>query len=135
MKLIATKRWLRPVTQLLVCIVVVNASICYGQVSEAEIKSNSTPDKVASSKLGTLQFKDGMPDAATTQKLYDELDYIRGVDAFLNGFAAVNLHAIRKGFLAQGIKDNDVHLFSGLMDSHSRFLTGNADTYLFSFIS
>jgi hypothetical protein len=37
-----------------------------------------TPDSVET-RLGTLNFKDGVPDAATTQKLFDELDYIRTV--------------------------------------------------------
>ncbi len=53
----------------------------YGQVSDAERKVFSTPDKVQTTRFGTLQFKDGVPDAATTQKLYDELDYIHAVDA------------------------------------------------------
>jgi hypothetical protein len=39
-----------------------------------------TPDSVET-RLGTLNFKDGVPDDATTQKLYDELDYIHAVNA------------------------------------------------------
>ena len=41
----------------------------------AQQSATATPDKVQT-RLGTLSFRDGMPDAATTQKLYDELDYI-----------------------------------------------------------
>ena len=55
-----------------------------------------TPNSVET-RLGTLQFKDGVPDAATTQKLYDELDYIRAVDAFMSGFPLVSQLALRKG--------------------------------------
>src|SRR4029453_19372724 len=46
----------------------------------------TTPDKVETS-LGTLEFKDGAPSAANVQKVYDNLDYIRGVDAFMNSFS------------------------------------------------
>jgi hypothetical protein len=92
--------------------------------------SVATPDKVET-HLGTLNFKDGVPDAASSQKLFDELDYIRGVDAFINGYPAVNQLALRKGFHAAGVKDNDVLVCSGLMDAKSVFLTANADTYYF----
>jgi hypothetical protein len=36
-------------------------------------KSIITPDRVES-RLGTLTFKDGIPDPATAQKLFDEID-------------------------------------------------------------
>ena len=72
-----------------------------------------------------------MPDAATTQKLYDELDYIHAVDAFINGYPLVNQLALRKGFIAAGINDNEFIVTPNLMDSKSLFLTANADTYYF----
>ena len=91
-------------------------------------RSISTPDKVET-RLGTLNFKDGVPDDATAQKLFDELDYVHAVEAFINGYAAVNQLALRKGFIAAGINDNEVYATSGLMDAKSLFLTANADTY------
>jgi len=33
---------------------------------------------------GTLKFFDGFPDAATVQKVYDNLDFMRAVDMFVN---------------------------------------------------
>ena len=97
--------------------------------------STLTPDKVQTQHLGTLNFKDGIPDAATTQKLYDELDYLHAVDAFISGYPGVSQHAIRKGFIEAGINDNDAALMSGLMNASSIFLTGNADTvYLWSYL-
>ena len=77
------------------------------------MKSISTPDKVVS-KFGELKFKDGMPDAATTQKLYDELDYHHALNAYMNGLAAVNQLALRKGFANAGIKDNEVLVIVGI---------------------
>ena len=40
----------------------------------------------------------------------------------------VSIHAIRKGLLSIGVKDNEVIVFSDLMDAKSLFLTANADT-------
>jgi hypothetical protein len=87
----------------------------------------TTPDRVPT-QIGTLEFKDGAPTAATAQKVYDNLDYIRGVDAFMNSFSGASAYAIREGFHSIGAEDNTVVVFSELMDSNSLFLTANADT-------
>jgi hypothetical protein len=42
----------------------------------------TTPDSVET-RLGTLKFFDGFPDQATIDKVYDNLDFQRGVQAFL----------------------------------------------------
>lgn len=101
------------------------------QVSPETMKTISTPDKSAKTRIGVLEFRDGMPSTKTAQALWDELDYVRGVDAFMNGYAAVSQWAIQAGFQEQGIKDNEVLVFSKLMDCRSLFLTANADTYYF----
>ena len=89
--------------------------------------SLTTPDSVETS-LGTLKFRDGIPDTATTAKVYDQLDLQRGVSAFLNGLRGVSIYAARKGLRDAGVKDNEgVLIFSGLMDSRSLFLTANAE--------
>jgi hypothetical protein len=94
--------------------------------------SITTPDSVETT-LGTLKFRDGVPSVETAQKMYDQLDLQRGVEAFLNGLRGVSIYAARKGMRDAGLKDNDVLIFSGLMDSRSLFLTANADTvYFFS---
>jgi hypothetical protein len=49
----------------------------------------------------------------------------------VNTFQGVNAEAIRKGFLGIGVKDNELLIFSKLMDASSLFLTANADTVLF----
>ena len=43
---------------------------------EAIPTSVITPDSIET-RLGTLNFKDGIPDSATAQKLFDEIDYVR----------------------------------------------------------
>ena len=86
-----------------------------------------TPDRVET-QIGTLEFKDGAPSDATVQKVYDNLDYVRAVDVFMNSFSGASAYAIRKGFQSIGADDNTVVIFSELMDSNSLFLTANADT-------
>ena len=93
--------------------------------------SLSTPDNVDTS-IGALKFRDGIPDAATADKVYDQLDLQRGVEAYLNGLRGVSIYAARQGIRDAGVKDNEgVLIFSGLMDSKSLFLTANADTVYF----
>ena len=46
------------------------------------LKSISTPDRVES-RLGTLEFTDGAPSDATAELLYDHLDFVTAVQAYL----------------------------------------------------
>jgi hypothetical protein len=46
----------------------------------------TTPDKVETTRFGTLEFKDGAPTAATVQKAYDNLDFTQALNVFLNSF-------------------------------------------------
>jgi hypothetical protein len=89
--------------------------------------SITTPNKVET-RLGTLEFKDGMPSQATLEKVYDNLDFTHAFEAFVNTMQGVSIHALHKGFLSAGVKDNEVLIFSELMDAKSLYLTANADT-------
>ena len=87
-----------------------------------------TPDTVET-RLGTLKFFDGMPDEATVEKLYDNLDLMRGAETFLNGVPATSVEDIRLGRLELGADTSSkAILFDQLMDSAPLFLTGNTDT-------
>ena len=59
------------------------------------------PDRVET-RLGTLRFFDGYPDAETTEKLYKNLDFVRGVQAYLSCIPGASMHAIKKSLLEQG---------------------------------
>jgi hypothetical protein len=89
-----------------------------------------TPSEVQS-RIGKLEFKDGAPTQATLDKVYDNLLYTHAVNAFLNTMQGVNAEAIHKGFDDIGVKDNEILVFSKLMDAKSLFLTANADTVYF----
>jgi hypothetical protein len=94
----------------------------------------TTPDSVET-RIGTLRFEGGYPDAATVAKLYDNLDFQRGVDVFLNSFQGASLVALRRGLREVGAVDGAVGVFDTLMDSKSLFLTANVDTvYAMSWI-
>ena len=80
-------------------------------------------------RVGTLKYFDGIPTEETAAALYNHLDYIRGVETFLNGMPAASLEAFRRGQASLGVENyNQVLIFDQLMDSNSLFLTGNTDT-------
>lgn len=87
----------------------------------------TTPDKTET-RIGTLEFRDGVPSVETAERVLDTLDFTRALEAFNNSFRGASAYAIREGLHSIGAKDNDVVLFSELMDANSLFLTANADT-------
>ncbi len=89
--------------------------------------SITTPDKV-DTRLGTLKFFDGLPDKETTQKVYDNLDFQRGVAVFLNTMPAAGLYATREGFATIGLANQTVCIAELLLDSKSLVLTANTET-------
>ena len=66
----------------------------HAQVSQQTLDAISAPDKFET-RLGTLEYKDGVPTSATVQKLYDNLDFMHAVDVYLNAFAGVSPHTRR----------------------------------------
>lgn len=87
-----------------------------------------TPDKYITS-IGELDFTDGVPTLATTQKAYDYLDTMRGVDAFLKGIPAVSLrYLIKANHDIGALAPHQVMIMDKLMNSTSLFLTGNTTT-------
>ncbi len=88
----------------------------------------TTPDRV-DTRLGTLEYWDGVPTKRTAGLLYDNLDFLRGVETFLNGIPAASMEAIRRGMESVGVtRSNQILLFDELMDSTPLFLTGNSST-------
>lgn len=78
--------------------------------------------------IGKLEFKDGVPTRETAAKLYDNLDFTYAYRAFMDNMRGVSIRALRKGLQSIGVKENEVLVFSDLMDAKSLFLTANADT-------
>ncbi|WFB35510.1 DUF1254 domain-containing protein [Kiritimatiellota bacterium B12222] len=89
--------------------------------------SITTPDLVET-RIGVLDFHNGQPSKETLEKVYDNLDFTHAVRAFSDTLQGVSIHAVRQGIASVGAKDNEVIVFSELMDAQSLFLTANADT-------
>ena len=86
-----------------------------------------TPDQVDTS-IGTLEFFDGLPDQATVETVYDNLDRIRGTEVFLNFIPAASLEGMRIGTEEQGCTDPNQCLMFKRLDANPLFLNGNTDT-------
>ncbi|MEI6509528.1 MAG: DUF1254 domain-containing protein [bacterium] len=89
--------------------------------------SITTPDKVET-RLGTLKFFDGFPDDATVQTVYDNLDFQRGVQAYLAALPAANAYAMREGYRSFGPDNQTLLITESLMDSRALMLVGNTET-------
>lgn len=88
----------------------------------------TTPDSVET-RLGTLHFDKGAPDAATVKLVYDNLDFSRGVEAFLQGMPATSVRAMCNGLDSVGVKANQaIGITEELMDARTLFLTPNTTT-------
>ena len=87
-----------------------------------------TPDSVQT-RIGTLKFVDGVPTPETTRLAYDNLDFLRGVEVFLNFIPAASMEALRRGNVERGATEsNQAVIFDQLLDSNPLLLTGNTDT-------
>jgi hypothetical protein len=89
--------------------------------------SITTPDSVET-RLGTLKFFDGLPDEATVKTLYDNLDFQRGVQAFLAGLQTAGMGALREGYLSFGPANKTLLVTESLMDAHSLMFVANTET-------
>ncbi len=83
-----------------------------------------TPNHI-DSRIGELNSVDGVPDLKTTELIYDNLDYMHGVQAFLSGIQIASIDAMRRGIEEFGPANKTVLLFEDLMDSKALWLTPN----------
>lgn len=93
-----------------------------------EITPGIAAPNSANTRLGTLKFFDGFPDQPSIDKLYDNLDFQRAVQAYLLALAPVSMVGIRDGLTKFGPANITIPTFEKLMDSRSIFLTANANT-------
>ena len=131
------KALLRPVAALFFLSLVATAApadaqqVKYRMTTEIPV-SITTPDRVETS-LGTLRFSDGFPDDATVQKVYDNLDFQRGVQVFLNALPAAQLHGMRTGIRLFGPDNQTVLISESLLDSRSIVAAPNTET-IYNFV-
>src|SRR5262245_52274308 len=87
----------------------------------------ATPDKLETS-IGTLNLSDGYPDATTVQKIYDNLDASRALQAYLLALPIVNHAGMREAIRKFGPDNQTNVIFENLTDSRSLQLTPNDNT-------
>ncbi|HZD31186.1 MAG TPA: DUF1254 domain-containing protein [Candidatus Angelobacter sp.] len=92
----------------------------------------ATPDKVDTS-IGSLHLSDGNPDAATVQKIYDNLDQSRALQAYLLAIPIVNQAGMRDSMRQYGPDNQTDVIWENLVDSRTVELTANDNT-VYSFI-
>lgn len=85
------------------------------------------PDSV-DTRLGPLRFLGGVPDQASTDRIYDNLDFQRAVQAYLLALPVVNQMANRAAILAMGPANTTVPIWEQLVDSRTVELTANDNT-------
>lgn len=94
----------------------------------AEVSHLSTPDLLPT-PFGDWEFFDGVPRPETVGRIYDALDLIRGVEAFLTAVPGASLVAMRRGFRSVGVDAPDkVGYTDPRGNSGSFFLTPNTET-------
>ena len=104
------------------------ATAARAEVSAKELKSISTPDTVET-PIGKLEFFDGVPTDATVKTVYDNLDRMRAVTAFLDNVGALSVYSVIAGNAKIGLtQPNQIAVAEQLLDSHSFYLTGNTST-------
>src|SRR5215472_3467394 len=92
----------------------------------------ATPDKLDTS-IGQLTMFDGNPEPATVEKIYDNLDRSRALQAYLLAIPIVNHAGMRDSLLQYGpVNQTDV-IWETLVDSKTVELTANDNT-VYSFI-
>jgi hypothetical protein len=92
--------------------------------------TTAVPDGVATpgrieTRLGTLTSFDGVPDARTTELVFDNLDFQRAVQACLTCLPIASMRAMRQGMLELGPANTTAMQFEQLMDSKALWLTPN----------
>lgn len=110
------------------------AQLLSGPPANSNFKfSTPTPDGVASAEtvetgVGMLRFFDGVPDKASTDKIYDSLDLQRAVQAYLLALPVVNQVGNRDGILSIGPANTTVPIWESMVDSRTVELTANDNT-------
>lgn len=104
------------------------ATAAQAEVSKQALESVSIADEVET-HFGVLEFFDGVPTDATIDKVYDNLDRMRGVQVYLDNVGGVSIQSVLDGLGKAGADaPNKVALFGQLMDSKTLVVTANTST-------
>ncbi|MDQ2660792.1 MAG: DUF1254 domain-containing protein [Actinomycetota bacterium] len=94
----------------------------------AEVAHVSTPDRL-STPFGEFEFFDGVPKPESVQSIFDGLDLVRGITAFLDTVPGASLVAMRHGLRVAGVDSPDkIGYTDPRCTSTPIFLTPNTET-------
>jgi hypothetical protein len=102
------------------------------QVTTPVAPGVATPDKLETS-IGTLHLNDGYPLPQTVEKIYDNLDRSRALQAYLLALPIVNQAGMRDTLRRFGPDNQTDVIWENLVDSKTVELTANDNT-VYSFI-
>jgi hypothetical protein len=97
----------------------------WAQKYKADVPTSIVTPDSQQTRIGTLKFVDGLPDEETVKKVYDNIDFGRGVEAFQKGIPASSVEALKRGLTDAGVPPNQLAITESRMDARSLFLTGN----------
>ena len=132
-------------TKSLTCILVALIALCLAAPAFAQVKTYKMttevpanvliPDEVET-RLGTLEFFDGVPTAETSAKVWDHLDFSRAVEAMILTTPAASLSGFRRGIREFGPDNETAIIWEERLDSKALLLTGNTSViYLFAWVN
>ena len=87
-------------------------------VERTAVPSAITTPSAVDAPMGSLEFTDGYPTGETAEKLRDHLDYLHGVETFMNTIQGVSTYALREGFRNAGIADGTAVLSTVVAMAH-----------------
>lgn len=131
---------MRPRTRLFIYAALAAATLCTVNTSHGQQNKMSTPiapgvatpDRLDTS-IGTLHLSDGNPDAATVEKIYENLDRSRALQAYLLAIPIVNQAGMRDSIRQYGPDNQTDIIWENLVDSKTVELTANDNT-VYNFI-
>ena len=85
-----------------------------------EIPANVITPDTMETRIGTLNFVSGLPTKETAQKVWDQLDFSRAVEAMIMTTPAASLQGFRKGIQKWGPDNETMIVWKGRLDSKGK---------------
>ena len=102
------------------------------EVDADDLAAISVPDELETS-IGKLKFEAGAPTPETAQTVYDYLDQMRGVQAFLDNQGPASMFAMRRAYQKMGSKNANQYIYyEKPLDAKSVWLVANSQTVYFT---
>jgi hypothetical protein len=101
-----------------------------------DIPASVTIPDVVETRFGALEFEDGFPTESTAQKIYDQLDYQRAIEAVMLTTPGASLQGFRKGMSEFGPENRTAIIWEERMDNQVLLLTPNTTVvYVFMWMN